>query len=90
MHRRTHILTHIHCAGGAGEACAELRRVNVAQAARIAQLEAELRACKRGAPLPLARATWCALHAGLSTPHLVRVARSMLHAELTAECCNTS
>ena len=45
--------THAHYAGRAGEACAELRRVNVAQAARIAQLEAELRACKRGALWPL-------------------------------------
>ncbi len=65
-HRHSHIHKHAqkrththalhkltHCAGGAGEACAELRRVNVAQAARIAQLEAELRACKRGAPWPL-------------------------------------
>ena len=52
-HARTHAHPRTHCAGGAGEACAELRRVNVAQAARIAQLEAELRACKRGAPWPL-------------------------------------
>jgi hypothetical protein len=60
---------HIHCAGSAGEACAELRRVNVAQAARIAQLEAELRVCKRGVPWPLL--TPCGVRCMLGCPRRI-------------------
>ena len=74
-----------HCAGSAGEACAELRHVNDAQAARIAQLEAELRACKRGVPwlLLAPRDVRCMLDCPRRSSAW-RVARSMLHAVHTA------
>jgi hypothetical protein len=55
-------------AGDADETCAEMRRVNDAQAARIAQLEAELRACSPG--MSCRRCTFvacCRLHAAWRT-----------------------